>query len=111
MRIARDAQRDARTTRRLSRLGADDAAVAVEGREALGELERVGGDAVRRAPLGRLGELAGEREQQLDQRALGRVQRLRAARRRAGGASAACDALGARPCASIEAIRACAYCT
>ena len=42
----------------------------------LRELERVGGDAVRRPPLGRLGELVREREQTLEQRPLRGVQRL-----------------------------------
>ncbi len=59
----------------LARLGADHAAVAVEGREALRQLERVGGDPVRRTTLGGGGELAGEVEQLLDQRALAGVKR------------------------------------
>ncbi len=50
-------------------------AVAVEGREALRKLERVGRDAMRGSALDRLGDLGGEREQQLDQRPLARVQR------------------------------------
>ena len=59
---------------RAQRVGARVAhrAVAVERRERLRELERVGGDLVRRAPLGRLGDLAGEGEQLLDQLALAR---------------------------------------
>ena len=82
-------------------------AVAVERREGLGELERVGGDAVRAAPLGRLGDLGGEREQLLDQLALGRVQRRPAAT----PAPSARSTRSSPALASIDAIRAWAYCT
>src|SRR5205823_1632310 len=47
----------------LGRLGPDDAAVAVEGGELLRELERVGGEAVRRPAAGGLLDLGGEGEQ------------------------------------------------
>ena len=102
-----DAERD---PLRLDRgwLGAEHAAVAIEGREVLRQLQRVGGDPVRRAPRGRLGDLPREGEQALDQRTLGRVQRLFAAARapRAPAATRSDPAF-----ASIEAIRACAYWT
>src|SRR3954465_12198405 len=58
----------------LARLRADDLAVAVEGREDLRELERVGRDAVRRPAVGRLRDLVGPGEQLLDQGALGRME-------------------------------------
>ena len=55
----------------LGRLGADHVAVAIEGVEVGGQLVRVGGEPVRRAPLGRLADLLGKLQQPLDQRALG----------------------------------------
>ena len=99
--------RTGRCRKRLHRLrlGADHVAVAVEGGERLRQLQRVGGDAMRRAALGRLVELGGERQQLLDQRALGRVQRLRSASR--GAARRAARRARARPPPS-RASRRCA---
>ena len=104
--LRRDAEGEPERLERL-RLGADDAAVAVERGERLRGLERVGGDPVRRAPLGRLGDLGREREQLLDQLALGRLEREPLARR-APSAAATRSSPALR---STEAIRACAYCT
>ncbi len=69
------------TTPAPRRLGAHDAAVAVEGGERLRELERVDGDPVRRVALGGLRDLGREGEQLLDQLALGRLEREPVARR------------------------------
>ena len=51
--------RQAEALHRL-RLGAEDATVAVEGGELLGQLERVGGDAMRGAPQRGLSDLVWE---------------------------------------------------
>ena len=81
--------RGAQSARRKdSDSGADDGAVAVERGEGLGELEGVGGDPVRRAPVGGLRDLVGEREQLLDELALGGIERAGAGppeRRAVGG--------------------------
>ena len=66
---------------------------------------------MRGAPLGGLGHLAGEGEQLLDQRALGRVQRRSARRRVASAAERRLARARAPAFASIEAIRAWAYWT
>ena len=102
----RDAQADPEGLE-APRLGTDDLAVAVEGGERLRELERVVGDPVRRPALGRLGGLVGERQQLLDQLALGRFE-LRARRRTR---PAPPPPARRRPCAAPTTIRACAYCT
>ena len=78
----------------LARLRAEHVAVAVEGGELLRELERVGGDAVRRPALGGLGELVGERQQPLEQRA---ARRDAAARPAATARERLRDALRAGP--------------
>ena len=83
-------------------------AVAVERRERLRELERVGGDAVRRAPLGRLGDLAGEGQQLLDQLTLGRVAAYSSSSRRRSRRSTATVRSATRaptPCARCGSAR------
>src|SRR4051794_4503338 len=68
-----DRQAQAPVLERLG-LGADDQAVAVEGGEDLGQVQRIGRDAMRRAALSRLRNLLGEGEELLDQCPLGWVQ-------------------------------------
>ena len=74
---------------------AHHAAVAVEGAEPLGELKGVGRDPVRRSLLGGAPELERKRKQELDERALGGVQRL--ARLFAQGSHCVLAALRCRP--------------
>ena len=83
--------------------------VAVERRELLRRLVRVGGDPVRRAPLGGVAQLVRQLEQPLDQRAGRRVELLGA---RGQVASRALRPLSPPPpWRRMPAIRAWAYCT
>ena len=105
--LRRRRQRDPERLDRLRRR-ADDVAVAVERREVLRELERVRRDPVRRAPVGRLGDLVRERSQLHHERPLGRGGARRRPSRRPP-TSAAVDARSVENLRSIDAIRACAY--
>ena len=79
---------------------AHDAAVAVEGREALGGLERVGRHPVRRASVRRLVRLPRQLEQLLEQRPRRRMELLRA--RRAGRRPAPPARAPRPPCAGCS---------
>ena len=104
--MTRCAATDRRDPERLERLGlrADHAAVAVEGRERLRGLERVGRDPVRRVPVGGLGDLGREGQQLLDQLALGGLSASPAR-----GAASAAATRSSPALRSSDAIRACAY--